>query len=118
MRAFLRAVHWRTGDAADCAFEPQGEGRVAAVIDARSFRLDDGREVRLAGIEPVGNGQRPAAVLALAAIVIGRDVTLHGEDDAPDRYGRQPAFVLRRTAPRLGARPAAGAGRGAWSRPM
>ena len=35
---------------ADCAFEPQGEGRVAAVVDGRSFRLDDGREVRLAGI--------------------------------------------------------------------
>jgi hypothetical protein len=35
-----------------CAFEPQGEGRVAAVIDARGFRLADGREVRLAGIEP------------------------------------------------------------------
>ncbi|MGB9118216.1 MAG: thermonuclease family protein, partial [Bradyrhizobium sp.] len=37
--------------AAGCAFEPQGEGRVATVIDARSFRLRDGREVRLAGIE-------------------------------------------------------------------
>src|SRR5262245_16893929 len=37
---------------AHCAFEPQGEGRVAAVIDARSFRLDDGREILLAGIEP------------------------------------------------------------------
>ena len=30
--------------AAGCAFEPQGEGRVAAVIDARTFRLQDGRE--------------------------------------------------------------------------
>jgi hypothetical protein len=28
---------------ADCAFEPQGEGRVATVLDGRSFRLDDGR---------------------------------------------------------------------------
>ena len=36
-------------------------------------------------------GQRSAA---LAALVSGRDVTLHGEDDAPDRYGRQPAFVF------------------------
>jgi hypothetical protein len=24
----------------------------------------------------------------------GREVTLHGEDDTPDRYGRQPAFVF------------------------
>jgi endonuclease YncB( thermonuclease family) len=81
--------------AAGCAFEPQGEGRVAAVVDARSFRLEDGREVRLAGIEPVvsekTNANRGAA---LAAIVAGREVTLSGEDDAPDRYGRQPAMVF------------------------
>jgi len=38
---------------AGCAFESQGEGRVAEIIDARSFRLEDGREIRLAGIEPV-----------------------------------------------------------------
>jgi hypothetical protein len=24
----------------------------------------------------------------------GREVTLHGEDDSPDRYGRQSAFVF------------------------
>ncbi|WP_275187684.1 thermonuclease family protein [Bradyrhizobium sp. CSA112] len=80
-------------DAADCALEPQGEGRVAAVVDARSFRLEDGREVRLAGIERAGtDGARGRA--ALSAIAGGRDVTLHGEDDTPDRYGRQPAFVF------------------------
>jgi endonuclease YncB( thermonuclease family) len=75
-----------------CAFESQGEGRVAAVIDARSFRLEDGREVRLAGIEPVvsENANRASA---LSAIVTGQDVTLRGADDTPDRYGRQPAFV-------------------------
>jgi endonuclease YncB( thermonuclease family) len=78
-------------NAAGCAFEPQGEGRVAAVIDARSFRLDDGREVRLAGIAATTADKTKAA---LAAIVAGRDVTLRGEDDAPDRYGRQPAFVF------------------------
>ena len=43
-----------------CAFEPQGEGRVTAVTDARSFRLEDGRDVRLAGIEPAFSG-KPAA---------------------------------------------------------
>src|SRR3954464_9887201 len=78
---------------AGCAFEPQGEGRVAAVIDARTFRLDDGREVRLAGIEPA-TPDKARAVAALAAIVMGREVTLHGEDDTPDRYGRQPAFAF------------------------
>lgn len=80
-------------NAAPCAFERQGEGRVAAVVDARSFRLDDGREIRLAGIERTGtDGEKGRA--ALSAIVSGRNVTLHGEDDAPDRYGRQPAFVF------------------------
>jgi endonuclease YncB( thermonuclease family) len=79
--------------ASGCAFEPQGEGRVAAVIDARSFRLDDGREVRLAGIEPV-TSERADRTAALSAIVTGHDVTLSGPDDAPDRYGRQTAFVV------------------------
>ncbi len=85
--------------AAGCAFEPQGEGRVATVIDARSFRLQDGREVRLAGIEPVSDGEAaigaPAnRAPALATILTDRDVELRGEDDTPDRYGRQPAFVF------------------------
>jgi endonuclease YncB( thermonuclease family) len=81
--------------AAGCLFEPQGEGRVAAVIDARSFRLDDGREVYLAGIEPAvadkAKSNRPSA---LEAIVAGREIMLRGEDDTPDRYGRQPAFAF------------------------
>lgn len=80
-----------SANAAGCSFEPQGEGRVAAVIDARTIRLDDGREVRLAGIVPLVADKTKAA---LAAIVTGREVTLRGEDDAPDRYGRQPAFVF------------------------
>ena len=89
--------------AAGCAFEPQGEGRVAAVIDARSFRLADGRDILLAGIEPVASdkaaGKRASA---LSAMLTGREVTLRGEDDTPDRYGREPAFVFlvpAKTAP-------------------
>jgi endonuclease YncB( thermonuclease family) len=80
-------------DATGCAFEPQGEGRVAAVIDARTFRLQDGREVRLAGIESIA-GNKAGSIAALAAMIAGREVTLHGDDDNPDRYGRQPAFVF------------------------
>ena len=58
--------------------------------------MDDGREVRLAGIETLTDGSA-----ALSALVAGRSVTLHGETDAPDRYGRQPAFVFveQATAP-------------------
>jgi endonuclease YncB( thermonuclease family) len=75
--------------ASACSFEPQGEGRVSAIIDARSFRMDDGREVRLAGVEIPGDG--PAV---LASLLAGQAVTLRGETDAPDRYGRQAAFVF------------------------
>jgi endonuclease YncB( thermonuclease family) len=78
-------------NAAGCAFEPQGEGRVAAVIDARTLRLEDGREVRLAGIVSLIPDKTKAALSTIAG---GRNVTLRGEDDAPDRYGRQTAFVF------------------------
>jgi endonuclease YncB( thermonuclease family) len=85
---------------ADCSFEPQGEGRVAAVVDPRSFRLQDGREVRLAGIEPA-TSEKPLSgkslangTPALAAILTNREVKLRGEDDTPDRYGRQSAYVF------------------------
>jgi endonuclease YncB( thermonuclease family) len=78
--------------AAPCAFEQQGEGRVSAVIDARSFRLADGREVRLAGIEQVSPGST-VQTKALTAMLVGRDIRLSGDDDTPDRYGRQLAFV-------------------------
>lgn len=89
----LLAIAADRAKAAGCAFEPQGEGRVVAVIDGRTFRLDDGREVRLAGIEPVG-GDNANGISALSSIVADREVTLRGEDDTPDRYGRQSAFVF------------------------
>lgn len=91
--AFL-ALSCAGGSAAgDCLLEPQGVGRVAAVIDSRSFRLEDGREILLAGIERTYPG-RNSSNAALAAIVAGHEVTLHGDADSPDRYGRQPAFVF------------------------
>ncbi len=82
--------------AAPCAFEEQDGGRVSTVIDPRSFRLEDGREVRLAGIEPAFP-DKPAGMQtqALAALLAGREVRLSGEDDTPDRYGREIAFVWR-----------------------
>lgn len=72
-----------------CNFAPQGDGRVMAIVDGRSFRLDDGREIRLAGIEPA-----EGAAAALTSLLSGRSVTLRGESDTPDRYGRQAAFVF------------------------
>lgn len=82
--------------AAPCAFEAQGEGHVSVVIDARSFHLADGRDVRLAGIQSAFTDKISAAhTQALAAMLAGLDVRLGGEDDTPDRYGRQVAFVWR-----------------------
>jgi hypothetical protein len=81
--------------ATDCAGQPQGEGHVIDVVDARSFRLSDGREIRLAGIEPVvADSTKAGRTADLSAIIAGQDVSLRGEDDAPDRYGRQSAFVF------------------------
>lgn len=76
-----------------CAFSHQGDGRVSAVLDGRTFRLDDGREVRLAGIEiPDDAAERSRGLLA--GLIEGRAVTLRGHDDTPDRYGRQLAFAV------------------------
>ncbi|MHB8267961.1 thermonuclease family protein [Bradyrhizobium sp.] len=80
--------------ASACSLTAQGEGRVGAIIDARTFRMDDGREVRLAGIETLTTATRADSSAALRALAAGRSVTLRGETDAPDRYGRQPAFVF------------------------
>jgi endonuclease YncB( thermonuclease family) len=83
--------------AAGCSFAPQGEGRVAEIIDGRSFRLADGREIRLAGIEATPSDlAAPNKADALTALLAGRDVTLRGEDDTPDRYGRQSASCFWR----------------------
>jgi endonuclease YncB( thermonuclease family) len=81
--------------AAGCAFAAQGNGDVAAIIDARTFRLQDGREIRLAGIEPVTPDKTAAnRAAALSAILTGHDVIVRADDDAPDRYGREAAFVF------------------------
>jgi len=86
--AFL-LVASHTAFATPCRFETQGEGRVATIVDARSVRLDDGREVRLTGIEATATTKQ-----ALTSLLVGRDVTQRGNDDTPDRYGRQGALLF------------------------
>ena len=88
---------------AACRFESTGSGRVAAVPDGRSLTLEDGREVRLAGIEtpPEPEAADPgarasaaaAAKAALALLALGKTVELHQRASASDRYGRILAFV-------------------------
>jgi endonuclease YncB( thermonuclease family) len=80
--------------AAGCQLAPQGEGRVAAIVDAVSFRLEDGREIKLAGLARL-TPRREQDVAALARFELGREVTLHGDSDTPDRHGRQIALVYR-----------------------
>lgn len=86
------AAHAHSAPASQCMPPEQGEGHVAEIIDGRSFRLTDGREIRLAGIEPVAATRADRAKI-LAALLANHDVELRGNDDAPDRYGRQAAFV-------------------------
>ncbi len=77
--------------ATDCGGELQGRGQVLDIIDARTLRLSDGREIRLIGIiSPSGVAKAKEALIALVA---NRDIELRGDNDTPDRYGRQHAFV-------------------------
>jgi endonuclease YncB( thermonuclease family) len=84
-----------------CGPEPTVAGVVAAVTDGRTFALDDGREVRLAGIEvPAadefvrvpGSASAAQTMAHLAALVAGRTVALGRADR--DRYGRFVAQVF------------------------
>ena len=85
-----------------CRFEPAGTGKVRAITDGRSFTLEDGREIRLAGIEvpllpgpgDLGAGAKAglAARAALESIIAGQNVELR-QNDVADRYGRMPALV-------------------------
>ena len=82
-------------------------GAVVEAIDGQTLRLAGGRIVRLAGIQapqpPLGlreGGQwrrATEAAEALAALVDGREITLHGPEKAlsTDRHGRLPAQVTR-----------------------
>jgi endonuclease YncB( thermonuclease family) len=82
-------------------------GKVRAITDGRSFVLDDGREIRLAGIEvplPPGSGESgaraeatrvasQASLAALESILAGQSVELRASGAADDRYGRMVAHV-------------------------
>ncbi|WP_247892315.1 thermonuclease family protein [Azospirillum sp. Sh1] len=84
--------------------------RVTAVLDGDTLELEDGRQVRLAGIEAAkpprsaGSGANPAdgrvwpladaATRTLSDLALGRRVLLHGP--APvDRHGRLLAHLVR-----------------------
>lgn len=80
------------------------ELRVAAVADGATLLLEDGRSLRLAGIEPAAPpmGAEPgehwplaeAAAKALAELTLGQRLTIQGEART-DRHGRLLAHVMR-----------------------
>src|SRR5262249_22413001 len=86
-----------------CRFEVAGTGKVRAITDSRSFILDDGREIRLAGIEvpPAAaageSGPRAEAGLAaraaLESMLASQTVELRQNGAGADRYGRTLAMV-------------------------
>ena len=81
-----------------CSGAVIAQGTVGHVIDANTFTLDDGREVRLAAIEALSlaAGAAPgdaAAKTALDALIGGDAVVLRGADMAADRYGRLVAYA-------------------------
>src|SRR6516162_10373749 len=75
--------------AAGCDGETLAQGAAGRVLDGRTFALEDGREIRLAGIEvpplPKPQEKSPApggtaARDALAALLSGAEITLKQAD--------------------------------------
>jgi endonuclease YncB( thermonuclease family) len=92
-----------SGAVTACRFEPAGVAKVRAISDGRSLILEDGREIRLAGIEvpllpPAGeSGPDAEAALAvraaLAAMVMDQTLELRQNGAPADRYGRTLALA-------------------------
>lgn len=87
--AMLLALVMHASPAKACGPVSLGEGHVIAIDDARTLRLADGRQIRLAGIEWGVSSE--IARSALTDLALGRPVTLKGSGN-PDRYGRIHAF--------------------------
>jgi endonuclease YncB( thermonuclease family) len=82
-----------TGAASVCRPAPSAIGNATSVLDGRTFVLDDGREVRLTGIEiPAAGASAAQAKERLHMLLAGEAVTLRGVDQ--DRYGRLVAQVF------------------------
>ena len=81
---------------AACSSVSPVKGLVSVALDGRTLRLQDGQEVRLAGVEIASSGEDAGAAAsqsALAVLTERREVALHAAAK-PDRYGRIVAFVF------------------------
>ncbi len=105
-----------------CRPQSAGNGKVGSIIDGRSFALEDGRPVRLPGIEvpllgrPDERDLRAGAALAareaLGTILAGQEVELRQGTATVDRYGRMlaDAYFQRNGAQQSAARAMVAAG--------
>lgn len=85
-----------TPSASACATILLGTAASAAVVDGRTLKLEDGRELRLAGIElpSAPNTPEQSAVSSLRGLIAGRTITLRARAESTDRYGRLIAFAF------------------------
>jgi endonuclease YncB( thermonuclease family) len=80
---------------AGCATDVAGTGTVGAVLDGRTFRLTDGRQVRLAAIEvAAGDAAAQSGKASLEAAIGGRMVVLKRHGAGIDRHGRLLSFAF------------------------
>lgn len=85
----------KADDRSACFSKTLGSFPIASVADGRSFKLGDGREILLAGIEVPAGADEAAAKAALERLIAGKNVVLKQAEPAGDRYGRllAQAFV-------------------------
>ena len=76
-----------------CELADGGSATITAALDATSLALDDGRVIRLAGINAPPSLIDPAIPSAEMRALIGQSVEIRIGDVAIDRYGRTLAHV-------------------------
>lgn len=89
MGAVLAAACALANTAVACGAAPLGQAKVVSIPDSRTIGLEDGRLVKLAGIEWVVPAD--SAKAALVELLLDRTVSLKGGPSL-DRYGRIYAF--------------------------
>lgn len=105
--ALLLIILWPVARADAAACPPRATKALhtaVAVLDGETLRLEDGSEVRLAGVlaprapdlaaDPLDWPPARAARDALAVLVVGRPLAIATGARSPDRYGRLRAQVM------------------------
>lgn len=88
----------------DCVLPPGTTRTVVSVVDPETIVVDDGGEIKLAGLlapRALDAGgvvsewlPERAATAALSELVIGRTISVYADTQRRDRYGRQQAHVF------------------------